>query len=487
MLFTALFFTAIHLFLRLKLLFIFDSDIGGIEIYPVSIIQQLMSGIPLYNDPEIVPFRVVQLMPLYYKTLAFIGNLLQLDPNEPYQIYVLSRSFSMLCNIFSLFIFYKIMEKYFSIDRVLAAAISIFFFLFYRELYYSRSDSLYLLFHILTLHYFFYFLKNEQKKHLILASIFGMFALFSKQTGAMVFAYMATVFFIEKKWKNLFFLCLSFAFLFPIYFQIFIGFENIYFWYKNNILGLRTGFDPSFYILMIKYRGSFYLFGWLILSFFMFKKYFFTTKIFEKSLIIGLCVAFIFTIVTGAKGGASFNHWTELWIFTLLLLAIYFSQNSLLQKSKIAVLIIYSLFLFSEITTTYALYSSIFTARKWRTDEPARYESQRKVANFIKNELKIKENEYVYTTFRDFLDLFLLKNTCAIHKDMVDYLYTPKTFLYPDLFPKLQAKAAKYVITSKQIPSEFEMDTTIIDTLNYKKIITIDDDYTIFEVLKPKE
>ncbi len=475
-----LIFVGLHCFFRLKILFFYSSDIGGIEQYPTAIIQQLMLGIPLYNDPEIVPFRVVQLMPLYYKIAAFTGNLLHIDPNEPYQVLILSRSFSLICNILTLFFLYLIIKKHLFIHFNIALSLSLFFFFLLREWYFSRSDSLYILLHIISLYNFIFFLKSTKKQHLLFACVFGMLAFFTKQAGAMILIYMFVVLFLEKKYTNLMLFSVINCSLFLLFFQIFIGFENIFLWYKNNILGLRTGFDSGFYTAMFRYKGNFYIIGWLVLAFFMLKKYFFSSKSLEKNLVIGSIVAFLFAIITGAKNGASFNHWTELWIFTFLLLSTYLSENSNPKIYTFAPILL--LFFATAITMTYSYYASIYTARKWRTDEPYRYESQRKVANYIKNNLAIKENEYIYTTFRDFLDLFLPKNTCAIHKDMIVFLHTPKTFLYPELFPKLQKNAAKYVVTSNTIKSEFLMDTEIIDTVNYKKIITIDDNYTIFEL-----
>lgn len=480
LLFTALFFVGIHFFFRLKILFFYSSDIGGIEQYPTAIIQQLMLGIPLYNDPEIVPFRVVQLMPLYYKTTAFIGNLFHIDPNEPYQILILSRSFSFFCNILTLFFLYLIMKKQLLIRLSIALILTFFFFLLLREWYFSRSDSLYILLHIISLYNFIHFFKSTKKYHLLCACIFGMLAFFTKQAGALILLYMFVVLFLEKRYTNLVLFSVVNCSLFLLFFQLFIGFENIFFWYKNNILGLRTGFDSDFYTAMFRYKGNFYIIAWLVFAAFMLKKYLFSQNSFEKNGAIGIIVAFLFAIITGAKNGASFNHWTELWIFTFLLLSIYLSEFSNIETYTIT-FIVFLLFA-TGIITTYGYYASIYTPRKWRTDEPSRYESQRKVADYIKNNLAIKENEYVYTTFRDFLDLFLPKNTCAIHKDMIVFLHTPKTFLYPELYPKLQTSAAKYVVTSNKIKSEFLIDTEIVDTVNYKKIITIDDNYTIFEV-----
>lgn len=474
------------IFFRCQLIFFYNTEIGGVEIYTIGLIQQLLHGIPMYNNPEEIPFRIVQLTPLYYKTVATLAFLFKVNSNEPQQTFIISRCFSMFCNFLTILTLYFIFIKHLIADKKVAIFLSLVFSVFLVELYASRPDSLYILFHFLAIYIFLEYQKKETWLNFVVLCLCCVLAFFSKQTGVLVGAIVGSIFLFEKKWYLFFQFCVVYLVLFGLILINLIGYEQFILFYKNNYLGLFCGLDFNFYLIPFKTVGLYYVAIWQFLSVYIFLQFAKSKIQIEKKLLIGIVLSTFFGMTTGLKGGATFNHWTELFFYTLLLLGIYIEKNKnfidFSSKASLIPLVLSAIIFFTAFTKAASLFLNIYI-KKSRISNISNYESQRKVANYIKNELQLKENEFVYTTFRDYLDLFLIKNTIFIHKDMIQFMLNAKTFQYPEIYPTITTKSVRYLVHSTTIPSEFQMDKTIFENTKLEKIITIDDTFEIYKIL----
>jgi hypothetical protein len=72
-------------------------DIGGVEPNVIFVIERVVAGYPLYEDPEEPPFSVTQYSPLYYLLTARIVTMLRIDPREDvWRVYAVARSVSFV-------------------------------------------------------------------------------------------------------------------------------------------------------------------------------------------------------------------------------------------------------------------------------------------------------------------------------------------------------------------------------------------------------
>ena len=75
------------------------SNIGGIEPNVIYTLQKVLAGYHLYENPAVAPFPITQYSPMYYKIVVAFGKLFSINPNEPAQVFLLSRFSSLFFNM----------------------------------------------------------------------------------------------------------------------------------------------------------------------------------------------------------------------------------------------------------------------------------------------------------------------------------------------------------------------------------------------------
>ncbi len=113
--FIALLSFAAVFYIRYELIFLQFSDLERIKQSIIYNIQRLLSGVKLYENPEASPYALNLYSPLYYYLNAFIGKIFNINPDKPFEVFMLSRSVSTGLNILLLGVVFVILESIFNI------------------------------------------------------------------------------------------------------------------------------------------------------------------------------------------------------------------------------------------------------------------------------------------------------------------------------------------------------------------------------------
>jgi hypothetical protein len=409
----------LNLFLRIHIIPYYTVDIGGIEINVIDGIVKILSGEFLYTDPASPPYDVMQYSPLYYYLIAGISRLLNISSSEPQSIFIVSRIAGLLLNLLLVLIIY-LTGRHFSLSKIYSSLAGIFSFIILTPHYYSRGDSLYCLLFFLSVYYFIKYLKRGKEVFFLLFIIVSFLCIMTKQSGIILPAVSGLLFIIKKKYKHLGKLVISY--LVPGLLFISIagrmgGMEAIY---RNIILGVKNG--TSFYMFQSFFSNKYYIqiILWIVLGFYL------SSRIFIKKLetdffffLLLLFMSLVFGFVTGLKIGSSLNYFVECFILTFILGVIYFTS----YKQDYILYGILAYFLITIFLNTGSFFSSIYIS-KYRTSDYSNYENEKSVFDYMLKEEKIKTGDFVYLSFRGYLELFLQPYSIMNQKDLNFYIYT---------------------------------------------------------------
>src|SRR5688572_30832317 len=96
---------------RLMLLFTYNGEIGGIDNNFVYGVIRSLAGYNIYPNPETFPYPVNPYSPLYYNLCSLIGNIFNINIEEPIHVYRLCRSVSFTCDILTCIVFFQTIKK----------------------------------------------------------------------------------------------------------------------------------------------------------------------------------------------------------------------------------------------------------------------------------------------------------------------------------------------------------------------------------------
>lgn len=435
----------VHLGLRLYMVPQYRSELGGVEHNVIHGIQKLLLDIPLYQDPEQIPFDVMQYTPAYYALCAAIGKVSGIHGDDARAVFLISRIMALLLSVFSTVVVYRICRTAEAPNwaSMLAAGSA---FCTYTEHFYSRPDALQSFASLLAILFFIRWLSTPSERLLILTAAFAVLGLFAKQSGALVLALPFLFLGLQRNWRAVRTYVLTASTTIAIGLGITLIWTTPMSLWKNTVQGLANGhswmmwqelFDPATY----KYFVGWHLLGVLILV-----RGLRSTSPQLRFLALATPLAIAFGLLTGLKSGSRLNYLHEGLTLVFIGTAVLLGREDLRWKNGIS--------------WAFALYGLTFMA--WRTkstehwaslDGPnsTRYaECQRDLAvkAVLVNELGLQPTDHVLLLYRDYLEHFLVGQSVLTQKDVIHYSTEPP-FNYASFRKAMNDGTIKYVITDE--------------------------------------
>jgi len=356
---------------------------GGFERNVIWGIQQIMQGKPLYSNPEAIPFAIVQYMPLYYYTVANLGNLFSVDPLDAHQVYTLARSVSFCCCIFSS-ILLILMALRFRVGKEIAIAVGLIaFFWMDKFAIAARPDSFKALVFQLIIFVLIQFPEKRKRFIFPLAVLLSLAGFMSKQDGLVFSGILPLALLYGGSWKEtIFWGGLTAVFHGLILFLIQANTHSAFF--QNVAGGLQNGISISWFINAFGGYFAFMaiLFGLaLVLAF----EFAFEQNWKLRVLSAALVCSFFPSLFFSFKYGSGANYFLEATLISLLLFGIWLQS---LDFKKV--------FVFPQSDRLFGLlvFSLLFyvAAMQWvagvflnsEKDLKAYYLNQKEVADYLK-------------------------------------------------------------------------------------------------------
>jgi len=433
---------AVNLFIRLHIIPFHAIEIGGIEINVIDGIIKILSGNYLYTDPALPPYDIIQYSPLYYYLVAGISKLFSISPGDPQSVYIMTRSVALASNLLTVVTVFLIARN-FRLPKAVSILAGIFSFIILTQHYYSRGDSLYCLLFFVAVYFFLRFIgsrksfgargTNNTIFYLFGFSIASFLCIFTKQSGIIVLFTAGLFLLLKRDFKSTGILAASFLILSMMLLAISGSIGGLEAIYRNVVLGVKNGASldmiKSFFNDKYFRQSAIWVIIGFWLSFGIFRKgkdpdYYFILLLLFSSL--------LFAFITGFKIGSSLNYFMECFILTIIAALVYIRNH----EQKLLRASFYIIFFLSILIKTGELFSATFIS-KFRNDDRENYLSEKKVADYMLNEVGLNDSDYVYLNFRGYTELFLHGKSILNQKD---FNYMVYIYAYPeiDFIPLLQ-------------------------------------------------
>ncbi len=441
---------------RLFIIFSYEAHTAGIDNnFDYPIIRSL-AGFSLYPDPEDYPYAVNPYAPLFFILCKWVAFLLNVNPMDTITVYWVSRSVSLLADIGTCFIFFRMLKQHIKASNFLSIACISLFFCIISFLGYTinRSDSLFLFFYCCTIYTLIRFSKSNTIWTPILSAALTTLCIFSKQNGISLLVLVPAWYYFGKNYRSIVVFLISAAFFITF---TFLYFEYVYtnHHFSSHIIdALKNKIDPRwFYIYVFKLMASTYL-----------------TLLIAASLIIALksiaennqsmlrrlgilCILqFLISTALSFKWGSSLGYYNESFLLGFIVIATYCTivipHESLKRISSIAVYSYPALFIFIFHMTA-QLY---FFFLNDNIETKNIYKEQVQIGSYIKKAIGT-ENKYVIDLSDANLNFFkniLFKESAAPNIDAVWCCTLPDSiFNYSGLLEGLKNGKIMFLIKGK--------------------------------------
>jgi Dolichyl-phosphate-mannose-protein mannosyltransferase len=165
-----------------------STDIGGAEQNIVFSIERMLLNLPLYLNPDELPFIGTQYTPVYFYVVLGVCRLLGIDSGDVHRIYVIGRIVSAIATGGCCIIIFAILRRYIRLNVVVATATAGLLPLAINKWGFStRPDPLYLLLISASLFASMVYAESQRTSRLMLASLLLVTAFYTKQTAAFMF------------------------------------------------------------------------------------------------------------------------------------------------------------------------------------------------------------------------------------------------------------------------------------------------------------
>ena len=475
--YTSVFSLLLFLLLRLLLVYSYASDIGGVENNVIYSVAKVLAGGTLYDNPETNNFNITQYSPLYYYTVIITTKLLKLNPiSDLHAIYIIGRYYSLLFNLISVYLIYRLLTKKFYVEKKLALIAGIIYFIHLTRIHFAaRPDALFGLIFILIIFCFVkYFQENSKNKIVfVLGLLLIVISIYIKQTGIQFLVIIPAYFFFIKKFKS-FFISLILLFVFgALLYGAFNLIYNSYF-FSNTVGGINNGVSIAriydvFSHFFLKYQVLFIL-GLIVSAQFFDKKQNLEIR-FIAFVSIGV---FCFAFVTSMKEGSWINYYNEFIIATIILSAVMFERISkttnLSDNSHQFAKIVCTVFIVILLPNVVLqkLYHEHFQHLK---ESSSLYKNKQKVATIL--ESRLLSNQY-FLSFDDQINAMLPLNSVVPNKDLVP---SQSKFNYQNFTNSFNIGKIRFIVkySGSAIANFMGCDFS-----NFKEIYK-DENFTIYE------
>ncbi|MBS1616383.1 MAG: hypothetical protein JST06_09740 [Bacteroidetes bacterium] len=444
---------------RLVLLRFYNANFGGLEMNVIYGIQRIVGGEPLYQNPSLPGYGIIQYTPLFYYLAAGLARLLQLHMRDVYALYVCARSLNLFFNLLAVWLTAGIIRQSgFSPLRAWTFAMPLLLILTFE--YFTRVDSLQLLCFVATMYLSLRFLRSGHFVWMLSAAFAAGACIMSKQSGVLAVGIVSFYFlFVQRRYGP--------GLLFPVLSLLFtalIGWlcmgQNVSGAYQNAVLGLKNGigWDWLYTIFISQFYYDFILFYFLggVIVWAAFKSI--RDPVFSF-LATGVALSFLFAVITGLKVGSSNNYFTEFLFFCLcalpgllrsglagrILLTFGNRSLSIRQFAWIAFFILVS-------SKTMGLVSGIWV-EGWIKNKKELYQRQELLLEYFQKNKLLHPGVYVYSGTRDFFDNLFIGYSLLPTKDVTTQVYRADSSLfdYSALKKGMNHGLIRYVV----VPAEY--------------------------------
>ncbi|MBN8824106.1 MULTISPECIES: hypothetical protein [unclassified Spirosoma] len=465
----------ITLIIRYRLIFLTNSDIGGIESNVIYAIQRFLAGYPLYSNPEIAPYSITQYSPFYYRVVGTVCKLASLNPDHPIEIYRASRVVSLCANLLFAFLLFGI-GRIFQLKLKTALAVSVIAFVLLPPQTYSRPDSIYILFVLATLYTGTRSIQDGSPKArtgwLIVAVLTTALAIATKQSGIVLPAILTSFYLVwSRQWLKALIVggCSSLLGL-----LLLVGFmpeHDLHLLYTNIVTGVSQGLDWTSYKVNIfdhylRPYGLHNAFG-LALSIWLLRR----TKLEHKWLGWFTLLLFGFALLTSLKQGSALNYFAEFIALTGLIVAIWlqtFLDTSNGRQIGLGILIFSAVFW--AVIPNISNFNWPLALRRDALSENPYYE-QKRVADYITDSLHLQPTDAVFITNYNYcyLNGLLYRNCILPQQEIVMVMYHRHELSYAAFDKQIREGKIRFLITRpKETVTPFPGLTTVGYTLRHQ-------------------
>jgi len=435
---------------RINLINSWNPDLGGVEPNVIYGIQRIIDGKPLYSNPNQPPYAVMMYSPLYFHTVAIVGKLLGVNPDEAIEVYRISRTMSLVFNLLFIGILGWIAIRHFDLRISVAIIISSLLFSYLRITDFGRPDSLYHLTIIGTFALGFSYLGNRHTAYGLAAVVLSAVCLFTKQSGLIipVILFFYLIFYDRSR---LLIAVPTFLIAFGLLWLILSG--NDYNFWQNVYQGVNNGISWDWFkrrILFFYLREIAFFSGLVLVLAVLFITKFTTPK--HNLLGVALFGLFFFALLTALKWGSMPSYFTPFIALGWLSLAAYLYDNSLTLSADWRNALLGGVALCCFVTEVPSKYES-YRLQSYNTE----YKYAKQVTDYLKNDLRLKADERVLILInqqhlmeRHFLNNLLFRNALIPSKDIFSCCaYPHKKFDYRELDKKMENGMVTYLVRSK--------------------------------------
>lgn len=446
-----------NLDLRWQMLYQHRTELGGVEHNVIHGIQKVMLGQDLYEDPERPPFDVIQYTPGYYLLCASVGKIIGLDGNDARSIFLLSRWLSLLLWLVTGALVVAACRaggatnwsSWFAAGITLCCA---------WEQSFSRMDSLVAATTTATLLCFIRWLVSGGKRMLVIASIAAVAGVFAKQSGIVLLVSPLLYLLFTRNWKALLIALGSMVLATAVALVVISSLGTFTAFYQNTVLGLRNGFSWMLYIDLFNPPTYKYFIGWHVLAVIVTVTGFRSRSAPLRFMALVLPISLVFALTSGLKYGSRLNYLHESLMLTFIGVAILLPQVAQTQwRNALA-------WAFAGYGLLFSAFRTNSTAAWYRVGEPDDPHEQhllndQAVHAILVNELGLKRDEYVFITYREYLEHLLVGQSLLTQKDIIQFS-KDRLFDYTEFHTCMEDGRVRFVITDGATGPIHVLDST---------------------------
>ncbi|CAG5018836.1 hypothetical protein DYBT9275_06081 [Dyadobacter sp. CECT 9275] len=482
--------TLILLYIKGVFVFSFHPDISGSERGTTFGIQIVADNQPLYRNPEVSPFWIVQYAPLYYYLVGKTYQLLNWDPTNIYRIQFLSRVISFVLVSMAMVVGYFTARKFFNISKVLSFIFCCLLFgqLQQWHLTNSRIDSLLFFWTTLYIYIILQAIKQntEWNRYFVFAAFIAVTAFFTKQSALIHIAVLAAYFIYRQQWFSLVKFS-GFTILFFALFALALSQFQLKVFYDNLFGSLQLPIAPGWFY-SYTFRELIPAMSVFIAITVMINLRWLASSAEPQIIFISLAtfLFFGFATATAFKHGAAVGYYHEYVYVGLLGIFYYFyGRNSLARYSSFAYYFFPAMIGMTMLFFTSRQLEKYYTTNlgKYITD----YKHQNDVKKYVEEHIEADE-KVVVSGGEDFrgwlLQHMLFRHMLAYQDTEVRFLFESKRFDYSKFYELERDSKIRYlIIDEKSAPHLYAFNYTF-DLRDYQMEKEMHG-YKIYRLIRP--
>jgi len=455
--FAVLMIALVHLGLRVFMVPQYRTELGGVEHNSVHAIQKLLLDIPLYQDPEKLPFDVIQYTPAYFVVCAAVGKVTGISGEDARSVFLLSRLIALTLTLLTCWVVHRICKEN-GAETWSAALATGLVFCSYTEHFYSRPDALQSFASLTAVLFFTRWIRAPLWKFLAACAGFAVLGFFAKQSGGLMIGVPALYLLLTRNWKafglysaaTLFFLVAGLA-------LILLGTTPWFLW-QNTVQGLANGYSTMMWGELFEPATYKYFIGWHILALVLLLQGFRGNGPILRFFALAVPLAVAFGLLTGLKSGSRLNYLHEGLTLTFLGTAILLGSGKSFRWKNFT-------------GWAFACYGLIFMAFRTKSvenwahvDDPdtarvAEYQADIAVRDVLLNELDLRPNEHIFVTYRDYLDHLLVQQSIMRQHDIVKFS-KDRLYNYAAFHKAMRDGTVRFVVTDHPESAVTFLDST---------------------------